>query len=280
MRWEVLASGVGFAEGPVFRGAGDVLVTSIDRGHLYRIVDGEASLFAVTGGGPNGATEGVDGSIYVAQNGGRAPAAPDPSTTGGVQRVGPSGRLEWVTRDPISPNDLCFGPDGYLYLTDPTRRPQRDDGRLWRVDVATGDAELLVSVPWYPNGIGFGVEDDALYVASTGDATIRRFPVSASGLGKPEVFLKMDCCHPDGFAFDVEGNIVIAAPGTADSPGSVQVWSPEGRHLDLFQPGDGRYYTNLAISPERALVVTDSSHGRVLVVRDWPHRGLPLHPFR
>ena len=279
MEYEVLANNLGFTEGPVFRQAGDIVVTSISRGHLYRISDGEASVFAVTGGGPNGATEGLDGSIYITQNGGRGPGWIKPSLTGGIQAVRPTGHVHWVTQDLVSPNDLCFGPDGYLYATDPTRRPQRDDGRLWRIDVTTGDAELLTSLDWYPNGIGFGLEDDAVYVASTGDSTIRRFPFSSSGLGKPEVFLTMSSGHPDGFAFDVEGNMVIGAPGTGDGPGNVQTWSRDGKFLDMLEPGDSHYYTNVALSDDRRLIITDSSAGAVLI-RPWPHAGLHLHPFR
>jgi gluconolactonase len=280
MEFETLAAGLGFTEGPVFRQADDIVVTSIDRGHLYRIPDGQAEIFAVTGGGPNGATEGRDGSIYVTQNGGRGPGWNRPATTGGIQAVRPDGRVVSLTQDLVSPNDLCFGPDGYLYATDPTRRPERDDGRLWRIDVETGEAELLVSLGWYPNGIGFGLEDDALYVASTGDATIRRFPFAASRLGNPEVFLTMTSGHPDGFAFDVEGNLVIAAPGTGEGPGNVQVWSRDGQPLEVYRPGDSHYYTNVAISQDCRLIVTDSSAGRVLVADGWPHPGLALHPFR
>jgi gluconolactonase len=280
MKFRFLATNVGFTEGPVFRQAGDVVVTSIDRGHLYRIEEGKSAILAVTGGGPNGSTEGPDGSIYVTQNGGRGPGWSKPAMTGGIQAVQPDGHVVWITKDLVTPNDLCFGPDGYLYATDPTRRPQRDDGRLWRINVQTGDAELLVSLNWYPNGIGFGLEDDAVYVASTGDSTIRRFPFSASGLGKPETYVTMETCHPDGFAFDVEGNLVIAGVGTGEGPGNIQTYDRNGRLLDVQKPGDSHYYTNLAISEDRRLIVTDSSSGGVLIADGWPHAGLPLHPFR
>jgi gluconolactonase len=262
---------------------GDIVVTSIDRGHLYRVSDAKSELFAVTGGGPNGATEGIDGSIYVAQNGGRGRTFRKPTMTGGIQAVRPDGRVVWVTTDPVAPNDLCFGPDGLLYLTDPTRRPARDDGRLWRVDVANGDSELLASTDWFPNGIGFGLEDDAIYVASTGDNTIRRLVVGPAGVGKAEIVISMksDHVHPDGFAFDDAGNIVIASFGTADgTAGNVQTWSLDGKLLDLLELGTSRFYTNVAITKDHKLLVTDSDLGAVLVVEDWPHAGMPLHPFR
>lgn len=278
--FRTLASGMGFTEGPVFRQAGEIIVTSIDRGHLYAIGPDGSRLFAVTGGGPNGATEGSDGSIYVTQNGGRGPNWTRPAMTGGVQAVRPDGLIEWITTDPISPNDLCFGPDGLLYVTDPTRRAARDDGRIWRIDVATKQAELLVSVGWYPNGIGFSTEDDAIYVVSSIEMSIVRFPFSASGLGKPEVAIKMDHGRPDGFAFDVEGNILIGANGDGQRPGDMQIWNREGKLLEVMQPGNQRYYTNVALSTDRRLILTSSDEGALLEVSDWPYPGLILHPFR
>src|SRR5579859_6728776 len=193
----IIARDLGFAEGPVISQTGQYFVTSIDRGCIYHISGDAAAVWAVSGGGPNGATEGPPDAfgptLYISQNGGTRPAHRWPSVTGGVQIARAGGRIDWLTRDPVSPNDLCFGPDGLLYVTDPTRgRPDRDDGRIWRCDPQTGEAELLVSVPWYPNGIGFGLEDDAVYVASTGEQRIWRFPLTGSGLGKPEVFIQQD----------------------------------------------------------------------------------------
>lgn len=283
MRRRVLGKDMGFTEGPVFTRSGATVVVSIDRGRLYRIGGAGPEVLAEVGGGPNGAAEGGDGNIYVAQNGGRMTTAaltPDRDMTGGVQIVTPDGSVAWLTRDPIAPNDLCFGPDGLLYVTDPTRRPSRDDGRLWRCDPRTGAAELLVSVHWYPNGIGFGREDEVLYVASTGEQQIKRFPLLNGRLGAPVVAVQMTTGRPDGFVFDVDGNLIVCAVSATDAPGEIQTWSPEGRLLDVFRPGPGRRYTNAALSPDRVLVVTDSDGGRVLAFDPWPAAGLPLHPFR
>jgi gluconolactonase len=275
-----LAVDVGRCEGPVACRDGSTVFVSLDHGVVYRLHEGETSRLAVTGGGPNGAAEGCDGSIYVAQNGGKPPARYWPFVTGGVQIVRRSGRVDWLTQDPVSPNDICFGPDGALWLTDPTRRrPARDDGRLWRCDPETGEAELLVSVPWYPNGIAFGPEDDAVYVASTGDARIVRFPLAGGRLGTPEVFARMPHGMPDGLAFDETGNLLVAA-GSPGGDGDIQTFDRDGRLLDLFQPGPGPAYTNLALTADRRLLITDSENHRLLEVTGWPAAGLPLHPFR
>lgn len=281
MRLTVLAEDVGFVEGPALTESGAIVFTSIDRGRVYITRDGMTTLLSETGGGPNGATIGTGGLVYIAQNGGTTPAHRWPGICGGVQVIASDGTWRWLTRDPISPNDLCFGPDGLLWVTDPTRRPARNDGRLWRCDTVNGNAELLVSLDWYPNGIGFGLEDDAVYVAHTRDGQIIRFPIEANGsLGRPELFVQMDHGVPDGFAFDIDGNLTVAAVGAEGVSGDIQTFDRDGRLLDVFKADLSRKCTNVAISEDRRLVITDADAGRVLEVGDWPYAGIPLHPFR
>jgi gluconolactonase len=280
-----IASDVGFTEGPVLRANGDVVFVSLDHGRLYQIVNGKTTVLAELPGGPNGATEGIDGTIYVAQNGGRwgGNKHPDWRIGCGVQSVAKSGAIGWASADPISPNDLCFGPDGLLYVTDPTRyRPARDDGRIFRIDVTTGESEILCSLPWFPNGIGFGLEDDALYVAQHGPLyQIMRFPLDNGRLGKPEAFTPSIAPRmPDGFLFDTEGNLTTAAPSHGDELGEIQTFDRNGKLIDAFSPDSGKLYTNVALNSERTLIVTAAGGGSVLAIDDWPHAGLPLHPFR
>src|ERR1700744_5315559 len=99
MQWRVVASGLGVLEGPVFTQSGALVMTSMDYGHVYAI-DGEGPrILAVTGGGPNGAAEGPDGTLYVTQSGGKNRHR-RPVITGGIQAIRPAGRLDWITPDP------------------------------------------------------------------------------------------------------------------------------------------------------------------------------------
>ena len=59
-----ITSGLQFPEGPVALADGSVVVVEIKRGTLTRVApDGEQTIVAATGGGPNGAAIGPDGSL-------------------------------------------------------------------------------------------------------------------------------------------------------------------------------------------------------------------------
>lgn len=270
---------IGFTEGPVVCQDGSIAVTSIDRGVVYRIAEGEANVLGRTGGGPNGAVEGED-AFYVTQNGGIWPSLDTVTAKPGVQRVSRDGAVAALIGEMVAPNDLAFGPDGLLYVTDPTRKPERNDGRIWRVDTRAGKGEVILHCDWYPNGIGFSLDDDWIYIADTGRRRLVRVPIDAPAPDAVETVFEMSVGMPDGFAFDVDGNCVVAAVGVEEGDqGTVQVWSREGKLLEMIEPRQSRFITNLAISPERILYVCDSGNSRLLSM-EWPAPGLPLHPFR
>jgi gluconolactonase len=278
-----LAGDVGFAEGPTITSTGDIVIVSIDHRCVYRVGPHGKSVLGRLGGGPNGATADHADVVYVAQNGGNWMRNPDPDRkepgmTGGVQRV-VGDEAQWVSRGPLAPNDLCFGPDGMLYVTDPTRDGKYDDGRIWRIDPVTGCGGVIAHVSWFCNGIGFGA-DDLLYVASSGDRRIMRFSLNAGRLSAEEKVCQLDGHAPDGFAFDLEGNLAIGALSRGDYPGEVQIFGVDGKLLDRVRVGEGLHYTNVALSGDNCLVVCDSGSGRVLCVEGWPGLGLSLYPRR
>src|SRR5205085_1568915 len=60
----ILASGLGFPEGPVAMADGSVILTEIRNRRCARVTaDGKASVFSDNGGGPNGLAVGPDGSM-------------------------------------------------------------------------------------------------------------------------------------------------------------------------------------------------------------------------
>ena len=71
MEIEIVAEGLGFAEGPVVMPNGDVVTVDVRGGRLVRTTsDGSSIEIARPGGGPNGAAIGPDGALYVVNNGG------------------------------------------------------------------------------------------------------------------------------------------------------------------------------------------------------------------
>lgn len=275
----LLSAEVGFCEGPVIADDGSTYAVAIDRGEITRTTAaGETAVWARPGGGPNGLTPDGAGGFLVAQNGGIWPAVE--RGTAGVQHIAADGTVRQLCGGMVAPNDLALGPDGMLYVTDPTRTPARDDGRVWRVDPATGKAEVILTMDWYPNGIGFGPDPAWLYIADTRNGRIVRFPLHQPRIEQLEVVFSLRHGLPDGFAFDVEGRIIAASIGAAEGDeGSLEILDPrDGSHRRILC-GGSRFLTNLAIGPDGRFVIADSGNGRLLSYSG-PAPGLPLFPYR
>jgi gluconolactonase len=126
-------------------------------------------------GRPNGLAVDAQGVIWVAE-----------SKTPSLVRLTMDGKAEVVATNCdgeafLFPNDLCFGPDGAIYLTDsgvviddfapnnqirPDYMDVRYDGRVYRVDVEAGKVKKLDSGIKFTNGIAFG-PDRLLYANET-----------------------------------------------------------------------------------------------------------------
>ncbi len=284
MHHSVVATGLEFPEGPVHLGPRHVALTEI-RGQCVSLwEDGAlARRVAVTGGGANGATLGADGALYVANNGGVSLGhegtwrAEEP-LTGRIQRVTLDGAVSDVATDlpgapPHRPNDLCFGPDGLLYFTDPHNWEDLPDVKPGRVCRTTldGQVELLTTVPLFPNGIAFG-PDGRLYVAQS--MTQAMLVMDATPGATPTEFTKLPEGFPDGFCFDTAGRLYVAG-----SLGDVVVvFEPDGCVVRTIATGKGSEPTNCCLG-DGVLYVTLSGPGE-LVTLPMDAEPLPLHPYR
>jgi gluconolactonase len=281
----VVATGLGFPEGPAFDRAGHLYVVEIRAGQVSRIQpDGPCEVFARTGGGPNGAQFDPDGMLVVCNNGGFRGDEP-----GRIERIGPDGAvsvlLSAVDGEPLHrPNDLGFDPDGNLYFTDPLW-PGRDQtaadsppGHICFCD-AGGRARRIHTGLVFPNGIGVSPSGDLLLVCESGTGKLHAFDIQAPGeVGPPRVFAHLGTDgDPDGFAFDAEGYVLCCGYKT----GCIHVFAPEGgpaiEHIAFEDPG----VTNVCFGgPEhRTLFVTESGLGRVVAL-DWKRPGMTLFPDR
>lgn len=233
---EVIATGLAFPEGPVWRDE-ELLFTEITGGVVSRWSSMRGvSTVATTGGGPNGAAIGPNGWLYVTQNGGMGEGE---RATPGIQRIDADGNVDLVV-DTVAgtrlegPNDLAFGPDGRLWFTDPRGEPDpaRNDrpGRLFAVDLGTGDGELVAELgPVFPNGIAFLADGTLVWTESFS----RR--VMALVGGQPEVVIELPERHPpDGLCVDTDGRLYVAATYSH----AVCVIE-EGEIVDRLPCGDG-----------------------------------------
>ena len=283
MMAEVVATGLGFPEGPVVLPDGRIAFCEQFRSQISVYDGAGVSALARTGGSPNGATLGSDGKLYVAQNGGvvgdwRATVMITPS----IQRVAIDGTVEEVCTAVagmplIAPNDICFGPDGRLYFTDPAHGYDPDnraqDGRIYAIG-QDGRGELVVRrEPVYTNGIGFLPDGTLVWVESY------ERHVCALREGRPVVLCELPDGHmPDGFALAEDGRIFIA---TVFSHG-VTIVSTEGEYLGLIELDGDCLATNCAFQ-DSTLWVTDVAHytenmfaGRLWRV-ETDATGMPMH---
>jgi gluconolactonase len=251
----LLASNLGFPEGPVVLPDGRIVFCDGNTGELLAWAGGELSTFARTGGSPWGAVLGSDGAIYVTQ-GGTVPGSGETAVSG-IQRVR-DGAVELLCsevdgRTLFGPNDLCFGPDGRLYFTDSgsefdDRFDVRSPGRLFVVG-AGGEGGMLLERPdVYPNGIAFDGRGRLYWTESLAHRVMRLDD------GEPVVFCQLaDDYVPDGMAFAEDGRAFVC---TTISEG-VSVLSAEGElleHVDL-----GEHATNCAFAGSTLYVTATRS---------------------
>jgi len=240
----LLASGLGFPEGPVIISDGRVVFCDGNTGELLVYADERVSAHTRTGGSPWGTALGGDGAIYVTQ-GGNVPGSGDTSAVSGIQRVLADGTVELLFSEVAGyrlygPNDLAFGPDGRLWFTESGseqdfRFDVRSPGRLFAVG-PSGAGEMLLELPGvYPNGIAFDARQ-RLYWTESMARRVQRLED-----GQPVTFCQLPDGHvPDGMAFAADGRLFVA--NTVYQ--GVTVISPDGAVLDEIHLGE--HATNCA----------------------------------
>ena len=260
-----------FLEGPVFDDAGNLYVTDIPWGRIFRIdPQGAWTLVAEYDGEPNGMKFLDAGTLLITdyKNGLMRLDVASGTVTPYLQRRN-SERFKGV-------NDLIFDSAGNLYFTDQGQSGLHDpSGRLYRLR-PNGQLDLLLSNVPSPNGVALSPDERVLYLAVTRGNCVWRVPLLPDGsVAKVgQFFTSYGPSGPDGLAVDAEGRVLVANPGL----GCVWVLNGRAEPVEVLRGVPGSSTTNLAFggADGRTLYVTDSTHGHILrAALDVP--GLPLH---
>ncbi len=210
----------------------------------------------------NPAIDPSDGAIIVTRSGSRGQRLENT-----IYRIEPSGYIDELPDPVLNPTGIAFGQDGRMYVTD------RADGEVWVVSF-NGNNAIHATGLGIATGIAFD-ENGGMYVGDrsgtihriTDDggsevfATLepsvaayhlafgpdRRLYVTAPGLASSDAVFAIDPLgevetyfrgfgRPQGLAFDVDGNLYVAAC-TRGRHGIVRI-SPDASSVELFVSGN------------------------------------------
>jgi gluconolactonase len=251
-----------FLEGPSFDREGNLYVTDIPYGRVFRIApDGEWSLVTEYDGWPNGLKIHRDGRIFITDY------------KNGIMVMDPaSGAVEpYLTHRNsesfIGVNDLFFDSLGRLYFTDQGQTGMHDPtGRVYRYDPASGRLDRLIGNGPSPNGLVASPDESVLYVGMTRGNAVWRIPLTADGgTTKASIFTALagGVGGADGLAVDCDGRLFVCDAGN----GCVWGFSPFAEPLLRIRAvSGGRTTTNLAFggSDNRTLFIIDSATATIL----------------
>jgi gluconolactonase len=285
------ATGAGAPEGPVCLPDGSMYVTEMSAATLQvtrLFPDGGRKLIKRTGGRPNGLAVDGDGNLWIAEAGLHAVLCIDIQ---GRELL----RVDHDGEQPFRlPNDLCFGKNGLLYVTDSgmaaedlldgqhfaeNYRKLPWDGRIHELDPVKGKVlRILDRGILFANGIAFG-PDDALYANASFTGDVYRYDVFGTEKPRREVFGNVlqpfegdDFRGPDGMCFGDDGRLYCTVYGQRN----VTVLNQDGSLVERL-PLEGENPTNCAFALSgKMLLVTEVGYGRVEELAT-SCGGLPLH---
>ena len=216
---ERLATGLRWAEGPVWFGDGRYLLCSdIPNNRIIRWDEttGEISDFRNPSNFANGHTRDRQGRLVTCEHGGRR-----------VTRTEYNGDIT-VLMDSFegkrlgAPNDVVVKSDGTVWFTDPPfgisgnyegwkAEPELPQN-VYCLDPDTGDATVVAEGILGPNGLAFSPDESIIYIVESRGVPTRKilaYDVAADGrtLSNKRVLIDAGPGTPDGFRVDVDGNL-------------------------------------------------------------------------
>ena len=217
---ERLATGLRWAEGPVWFGDGRYLLWSdIPNNRIMRWdeANGQIGEFRKPSNFANGHTRDRQGRLVSCEHGGRRITRTEYDGTVTVLMDSFDGkRLN-------SPNDIVVKSDGTIWFTDPVfgilgnyeghRSEPELSQNVYRLDPETGEAALIADDILGPNGLAFSPDEQILYIVESRGVPTRKilaYDVTDGGRSIANKRVLIDAGPngtPDGFRVDVDGNL-------------------------------------------------------------------------
>ena len=230
---ERLATGLRWAEGPVWFGDGRYLLWSdaaLDRITRWDEETGQVSVFRKPANKPNGLTRDRQGRLLTCEHAGRR-----------ITRTEYDGTIT-VLIDKFdgkrlnSPNDVVVGSDDSIWFTDPLWGitsnysgivdRQELPTNVYRLD-KTGRVTLVVDDIKMPDGLAFSPDETKMYIIEDGVSpqVFRVYDVVDNGStlanGRTFISIERGTGIADGFRVDVDGNLWCGWGGGAGLDGVV-----------------------------------------------------------
>lgn len=251
-----------FLEGPVFDEQGNLFVTDIAYGRVFRIdVQKNWQQVVQYDGEPNGMKWLRPGVLLITdyQNGLMLLDVKTGQVEPFLARRN-SERFKGV-------NDLTFDQSGNLYFTDQGQTGLHDPtGRVYRLS-ADGQLRVLLDNVPSPNGVVLSPDEKVMFVGVTRANEVWRAPLLADGsvskVGR--FFSSHGPSGPDGLAMDEAGHLIVANPGL----GCAWRLNSRGEPTHVWLSPAGHSLTNIAFGgfDRRQLFMTESESGSILQVQ-------------
>jgi len=213
-----------FLEGPSFDRDGNLWVTDIPWGRLFKITpDGQLSVAFEYDGEPNGLKFHKDGRAFITDHK-HGIMVFDPKTA----KIAPyleRGRFERFK----GVNDLVFASNGDLYFTDQGMTGLQDpSGRLYRLR-GNGQLDCLLDNVPSPNGLAFNKAETILYLCVTRNNAIWRVPLLTDGtVGRVGILICYDRHFPEpARALGLKGAELVFNPSATVKSLSRYLWELE-----------------------------------------------------
>jgi len=230
---EQLATGLRWAEGPVWFGDGRYLLFSdVPNNRIVRWdeVTGQSSTFRAQSGYSNGLARDRQGRLIACEHLGRR-----------ITRTEYDGRItvladRFEDKPLNSPNDLAVATDGSIWFTDPPfgisgdyegekAKPEQPHG-VYRIDGQSGQLTRVLDDLPFPNGIAFAPGGRQLYLIGRtpqNDRQIYRYDIGADGRlsNRSMVFDGGQQGTLDGIKCDQDGNIWAGWGSASNSAGAL-----------------------------------------------------------